>query len=26
MRASRVRLPEPYYSQARSFVTGTEGY
>jgi ribosome-associated protein len=26
MRAPRVRLPEPYYSQARSFVTGTEGY
>jgi ribosome-associated protein len=25
MRAPRVRLPEPYYSQARSFVTGTEG-
>lgn len=25
MRARRVRLPEPYYSQARSFVTGTEG-
>jgi ribosome-associated protein len=25
-RAARVRLPEPYYSQARSFVTGTEGY
>ena len=26
MRAPHVRLPEPYYSQARSFVTGTEGY
>ncbi len=26
IRAPRVRLPEPYYSQARSFVTGTEGY
>lgn len=26
MRAPRVRLPEPYFSQARSFVTGTEGY
>ncbi|MBI2962212.1 MAG: ribosome silencing factor [Deltaproteobacteria bacterium] len=25
-KALRVRLPEPYYSQARSFVTGTEGY
>lgn len=26
MKASRVELPEPYLSQARSFVTGTEGY
>jgi ribosome-associated protein len=26
IRAPRVRLPEPYYSQARSFVTGTEGH
>jgi len=26
MKAPRVRLPEPYFSQARSFVTGTEGY
>jgi ribosome-associated protein len=25
MRAPHVRLPEPYRSQARSFVTGTEG-
>lgn len=25
MKAPRVRLPEPYHSQARSFVTGTEG-
>lgn len=25
MKAPRVRLPEPYLSQARSFVTGTEG-
>jgi ribosome-associated protein len=24
--APRVDLPEPYHSQARSFVTGTEGY
>lgn len=26
MKAPRVRLPEPYHSQALSFVTGTEGY
>jgi ribosome-associated protein len=26
MKAPRVELPEPYLSQARSFVTGTEGY
>jgi ribosome-associated protein len=25
IKAPRVRLPEPYHSQARSFVTGTEG-
>lgn len=25
-KAPRVRLPEPYHTQARSFVTGTEGY
>ncbi len=26
LKAPRVELPEPYLSQARSFVTGTEGY
>lgn len=26
MKASRAELPEPYLSQARSYVTGTEGY
>ena len=26
MKAPQVELPEPYLSQARSFVTGTEGY
>ncbi len=26
MKAPRVELPEPYLTQARSFVTGTEGY
>jgi ribosome-associated protein len=26
LKAPRVQLPEPYLSQARSFVTGTEGY
>ena len=26
MKAPRVKLPEPYHSQALSFVTGTEGY
>ena len=25
MKAPRIELPEPYFSQARSFVTGTEG-
>ena len=26
LKAPRVLLPEPYLSQSRSFVTGTEGY
>ncbi len=26
MKAPRMELPEPYLTQARSFVTGTEGY
>lgn len=26
MKAPRVELPEPYLTQARSFVTGTEGF
>lgn len=26
MKAPRAELPEPYLTQARSFVTGTEGY
>lgn len=26
LKAPRVQLPEPYLSQARAFVTGTEGY